>query len=212
MTILALYLFLGIFTAIIGALPLGAVNLAVINTSIKENIKNASYIALAAGIGEVLLAIFALHCSMELSNFFHENQWIQILFIVLFFIIGIYFLFLKNRIHIKRKPRKLKVSNSKLFTGFSLAILNPPVIIYWVLAISIVNKYAFELTIQNSLASLCLFFFGIYLGKISTLYFYGRWGNKMAQRQGDSKAKLSRIIGIALVLISIFQGIKILVE
>ncbi|WP_025667224.1 LysE family transporter [Aquimarina megaterium] len=212
MTLSVLYLFLGIVTAVIGALPLGAVNLAVIHTSVKENIKNASYIALAAGIGEVLLALFALHSSMELSDFFRENQWIQIAFIILFFSIGVYFLLFKNKINTKHKSKKLKLSKSKFLTGFSLAILNPPVIIYWVLAISLVNKYIFKLTVQNPLISLFLFFLGVYLGKIGTLYFYSRWGNKIAQQPGDSKAKLSRTIGIILVVISIFQGINFLAE
>ncbi|TSE08157.1 LysE family transporter [Aquimarina algiphila] len=206
-----LYLLFGILIAIVGALPLGAVNLAVINTSIKESIRNASYIALAAGIGEVVLALFALHCSMELSDFFLANQWIQIVFIFLFFSIGLYFLIFKTKTNTKNNTRKIKISSSKFLTGFSLSILNPPVIIYWILAISLVDKYIFDLTSQNPLTSLFLFFFGIYLGKIGTLYFYGRWGNKMAQKSEDSKNKLSKIIGIVLVTLSIFQGINFLV-
>ncbi|MEW7293132.1 LysE family transporter [Aquimarina sp. 2304DJ70-9] len=207
-----LYLLIGTLIAIVGAIPLGAVNLAVINTSIKENIKNASYIALAAGIGEVLLALFALHCSMELSEFFLHNQWIQISFIVAFFLIGLYFMYLASKTTPSSKRRKPKLFNSKFLTGFSLALLNPPVIVYWILAISLTNKHILKLTTQNPISSLLLFFLGIYLGKIGTLYFYGKWGNKMAQKQGDSKAKLHRIIGSALLVISVFQSIKIIIE
>ncbi|MEB3344072.1 LysE family transporter [Aquimarina gracilis] len=169
-----LYLLFGTLIAIIGAAPLGAVNIAVINTSIKENVKKASYIALAAGVGEVILALFALHCSLQLSTFFQENRWIQVIFIVVFFLVGVYFMFLTNRITLPNKRRRIKISDSKLLTGFSLAILNPPVIIYWIIAISLVNKYIFKLTVQNSISSLFLFFMGIYIGKITTLYFYGR--------------------------------------
>ncbi|WP_103069987.1 LysE family transporter [Aquimarina sediminis] len=212
MTSLALYLILGILVAIIGAMPLGAVNLAVINTTIKENIKKASYIVIAAGIGEVFLAFFALHCSLELSNFFQENQWIQIIFILLFFSIGIYFLLFKSKLSGKPKSKRIKLTSSKFLTGFSLALLNPPVIIYWILAISLINKYIFELTTKNSVTSLIFFFLGIYLGKVVTLYLYSQWGNKIAQKQGNSQARLSKIIGIALVILSIFQGIKILTE
>ncbi len=202
-----LYLLLGIMIAVVGAVPLGAVNIAVINASINEDIKKASYIALAAGVGEVLLAFFALHCSIQLSSFFQENPWIQVLFMIVFFLAGIYFIFQRNT----KKPH-LKLSNSKLLTGFSLALLNPPVIIYWILAISLINKYFLELTIQNSISSLLLFFLGIYIGKISTLYLYGKWGNRMAEKQEGSKAKLYRIIGIALISISIFQSIKFVIE
>ncbi len=207
-----LYLFLGILIATIGALPLGAVNLAVINTSIKENINRALSIALAAGVGELVLAFFALHCSMELSVFFQENQWIQISFIVVFFAVGVYFMWLINKIKPIPKQRKIKLANSKFLTGFSLAVLNPPVIVYWILAISLTDKYIFKLTSQNPLSSLLLFFLGIYLGKIGTLYFYGKWGNRMANKKEDSKTKLHKIIGIALITLSIFQSIKFLTE
>ncbi len=209
---LLLYLILGIIIAIIGALPLGAVNIAVINTSIKESIRKAIYITLAAGIGEVLLALFALHCSMELSDFFKENQWIQLLFIAAFFSIGVYFIWLINKINFNNKQLKIKLSNSKFLTGFTLAVLNPPVIIYWILAISFTNRYLFKLTAHNPIPSLLFFFVGIYLGKIGTLYFYGKWGNRMAKKNQNSKTKLHKIIGIALITLSIFQSIKFLTE
>ncbi|WP_281989972.1 LysE family transporter [Aquimarina aggregata] len=203
-----LYLLLGTLVAVIGAIPLGTVNIAVINTSIKEDIKHASYIALAAGIGEVVLALFALHCSVQVSNFFQENKWIQVTFIALFFLIGIYFMIRANKTDSTKKRPKIKLTKSKFLTGFSLAILNPPVIIYWMLAISFTNKYLFELTAHNPIPSLFLFFSGIYLGKIGTLYFYGKWGNKMAKKQEGSKTKLHKIIGIALITLSVFQSIK----
>ncbi|TPN85994.1 LysE family transporter [Aquimarina algicola] len=204
------YLLLGVITAIVGALPLGAVNIAVINSSIKENIKGAAQIALAAGIGEILLALFALHCSIELVDFFEQHIWIQTVFIICFFVAGLYYFFIKSKSAAKNKTIVAKkTSRSKYILGFSLAVLNPPVIIYWILAISMVNKYIFKLTIQNSLISLSLFFLGIYIGKISTLYVYGRWGNKIAKKSSNSTNKLSRLIGVVLVIISIFQSVNV---
>jgi len=206
-----LYFILGVLTSIAGALPLGAVNLAVINTTIKEDTKKAFNIALAAGFGEVLLAFFALHCSMELSGFFENNQWIQILIISIFLTIGIYFLVRKNKKENNLKDFKFKLSKSKFLTGFSLAFLNPPVIIYWLIAISLTNKHIFELTQYTPIVSLFLFFSGIYLGKIGTLYLYSKWGNKMMQKSTDSKAKLFKTIGFILIVISVVQSLKFLV-
>lgn len=212
MTSLLLYLLAGIFVSITGALPLGAVNIAVINTSVKENIKKASYIIFAAGTGELFLALFALNFSKELSAFFQDNQWIQITFSIFFLSLGIYFILFKNQKQKYKNTLKTKLPDSKLITGFLLAILNPPVILYWILSISIVNKYIFELTPKIPLLFLLLFFFGIYLGKTGTLFFYGRWGNKMVQQKGVSKSKIFRVIGIVLVAISIFQSIKLFIE
>ncbi|MBQ4803185.1 LysE family transporter [Aquimarina sp. MMG015] len=202
------YLFLGILTSIAGALPLGAVNIAVINTTIKEDTKKAFRIALAAGVGEVLLALFALHCSMELTDFFENNRWIQIVIISIFLIIGVYFLARTNKTETVKEIKKNKFGKSKFLTGFSLAFLNPPVIIYWIVAISLTNKHLFELTLYTPLIALFLFFSGIYLGKIGTLYLYSKWGNKMASKSNNSKTKLFKIIGIALIVISVVQGLK----
>ena len=212
MSLLLSYFLLGVFTAVVGAIPLGAVNLAVITTSVKENTKKASRITLSAGVGEVLLAIFALYFGLELSYFFHENQWVQILFIILFVIVGAYFLFLKKENHTRSRYDKPKIFNSKFITGFSLAILNPPVIIYWILAISLINKYLFALTAQNYLISLLKYFSGIKLGKTGTIYLYGKWGIKLAQRQKSSPSKLSKTIGIALLIIAFLQSIKLILE
>jgi len=208
---IAFYLILGILTSVAGALPLGAVNIAVINTTIKENTRKAFRIALAAGIGEVLLALFALHCSMELTGFFENNRWIQLVIISIFLVIGIYFLVRKNKKEMNTKAPKIKLGKSKFVTGFSLAFLNPPVIIYWIVAISLTNKHLFELTLYTPIIALFLFFSGIYLGKIGTLYLYSQWGNKMAQKSNDSKTKLFKIIGVALIAISFVQGVKFLV-
>ncbi|WP_299255936.1 LysE family transporter [uncultured Aquimarina sp.] len=208
---IAFYLILGILTSVAGALPLGAVNIAVINTTIKENTRKALRIALAAGIGEVLLAFFALHCSMELTGFFENNRWIQLVIISIFLVIGIYFLVRKNKQDTNVKAPKIKLGKSKFITGFSLAFLNPPVIIYWIVAISLTNKHLFELTLYIPLIALFLFFSGIYLGKIGTLYLYSQWGKKMAQKSNDSKTKLFKIIGVALILISFVQGVKFLI-
>ncbi|WP_103865788.1 hypothetical protein [Aquimarina sp. I32.4] len=208
MTSLLLYFLLGIISAIIGALPLGAVNLAVIRATTTQTILNAFYIILTAGVGEILLATLALYYNIELSHFFTQHPWVQGSFIFTFFFIGIYLLFIKNKINTKNYP---KLHTSKLITGFSLATLNPPVAIYWILAISWIDKYIFELTPHTSFVSLLLFFFGIYLGKTTTLYCYGLWGHKIAQ-QKNSKTKLSRILGVALIILSIFQGIKFIAE
>ncbi|WP_062056437.1 hypothetical protein [Aquimarina longa] len=205
------YLLLGIFITILSALPLGVVNLVVINTTIKEGIKNVSHIIIAAGVGEVILAFFALHYSTELSIFFQENQWVQIVFIILFLSIGIYFVLFKNNPNFIHKPKKLRLLGSKLLSGFFLAILNPPVLIYWILAISLINKSIVKLTSQTSLITLFLFFLGVYLGKIGTLYFYSKWGYKMTQKQKNETNKTSKTIGIILIMVSIIQSIRLFI-
>ncbi|QRM89183.1 hypothetical protein FG167_08030 [Lacinutrix sp. WUR7] len=60
------YLFLGFITAIIGALPLGTTNVAVINTTIKENIQSALKIIYTAALAEIILVIIALQFNLQI--------------------------------------------------------------------------------------------------------------------------------------------------
>ena len=57
-------LLIGILASTIGALPLGAANIAVLNTTLDQNTRQALKIAFASGLAEVILSIFAGHCNM----------------------------------------------------------------------------------------------------------------------------------------------------
>ncbi len=63
------YFLIGISASILSALPLGASNIAVINTTLKQNAKQAFKIAITAGIAEVILSYYALHCNMVVKDF-----------------------------------------------------------------------------------------------------------------------------------------------
>ena len=57
-----------------------------------------------------------------------------------------------------------------------------------------------------------MFFIGVYLGKVLTLYGYSKWSNTV---KGDTKTvqkKVSRFLGVVLLGLAIFQGIKFLVN
>ncbi len=205
-----LYVLVGITLAIIGAAPLGASNIAVITTTAKESLSKGMIIAYGAGLGEVLLAFLSLCNSTMLSGFFEMNPWLQGLFIGIFFIVGLFFLF-PNAIKIcLKRTRERRRKNPKILTGFVLAALNPPVLLFWILAITLTSRYLLSLSDMSPVLVLVLFFVGVFIGKVLTLYFYARWSNKMKQKQQGDKTKLYRLIGIVLILISTVQGIRFL--
>jgi len=205
-----IYLIVGIFAAFIGALPLGASNIAVINTTLKQNAKQALKIAFAAGIAEVLLSYYALHCNMIVRDFFAEHLWIQITIIVLLIFIGI-FLFFKKKSEDKEKVKKNKLAESKYATGFLTGILNPPVLIYWVVAFGIINNNDIMLSLKSSLTVLFLFFAGVYIGKILTLYLYSKFSSIIKNKVQNITAIVNKVTGVLLVLIGIVQAVKLYV-
>ena len=203
-----LYLFIGFIAAVIAAAPPGAANIVVINTTLKEDLRKALYIALGAGIGEVILSFVALHCTMNFTEYFKENPWLQIVTFSLFIAVGIYFLLRKWLGLNGTGKRVTKLKTPKPITGFLLAILNPPVLIFWVLAFTIIHKYVLKVSEMSPFLTLFLFFLGVYLGKVATLYAYGRWSKKLEEKEDSHYSKKDLIIGSALVFVGIIQGAK----
>lgn len=207
---LLLYIFLGIILSVTGALPLGASNIAVITTA-KISESKSIKIAQGAGFGEVLLAFFALWYSQIIYNYFEMNTWIQLSFIALFFIVGIGFL-LSKKIEFNFKIKlKNKGKLSSYVTGFLLAFLNPPVLLFWIIGISLVQKYALPISNMSSILVIGLFLSGVYLGKYFTLFLYGKLGSTLGKKSSSKSQKMHQYIGVALLLFSTIQGIRYLI-
>lgn len=207
-----LYIIAGILLSAVGAVPLGASNIAVITTTSKESLSKGLKIAHGAGFGEVVLAFIALTYSKIITNFFEMNPWVQISFIGLFFFIGLLFLFSKKMSFRIKKPIVKNRKTPKFITGFLLAVVNPPVLIFWVIAISLTQKYVLPLSNMSPLLILLLFFIGVYVGKFITLYFYGKLSHQSVKKQNHERHKLYRVIGIVLIIISTLQGIRFFIN
>ncbi len=206
------YVFIGIIMAFLGGLPLGASNLAVINRSSSKSVQEGMKIAYGAGFGEIALAFIALCYSRVLTVFFQMNPWIQLSFVFLFLAIGIY-LVLPSRFKFKISlPKRSGLKQSQFSLGFFLALLNPPVLIFWTLVIVLIQKFAIPLSDMSPTHVLLLFFSGVFLGKVTVLYLYARWSRRFQQKNKKENSILFRYVGLALVIISVAQGIRFFVS
>lgn len=214
MTLLT-YLLLGFITSIIGALPLGTTNVAVINTTIKENIQNALKIVYTAALAELILVIIALNFNMQIENFITMNVWLQFAIAGLLLVIGI-ILFVGRKECIKDENqeciliKKRRFNPSKQMLGFILGLVNPTVLIYWILVISFLRKNMFHLDITLEYTLLILFLIGVFLGKSMTLYAYGKFSHSLKKKMKHITTKVNRVIGILLLCVSVFQFSKLI--
>lgn len=199
-----LFFLIGIFATIVGAIAPGASNLAVIKTTVNENIRQGLKIGYGAGIGEVILAFLALNCGMMVQDFFVMHVWVQYALVVALFVVGI--------ILLRSKPKDQKepsAFSSKYMTGFVLSIVNPPVLIYWVVVFSMLNA-SYSFNYGTATPVLLIFFGGVFLGKVITLYGYGKLGYLIQNKKGDFKCLINRIMGIILMSIAAIQAIKLI--
>lgn len=194
--------FIGFIATVAGAIPPGASNLAVIKTTVQENIHESLKIGYGAGIGEVFLALSALSFGMIAQDFIVMNSWIQVLVVMILGVAGIYLI--KNKKSAQKTSRTL---GSKYVTGFLLSVLNPPVLIYWVLVFSFLQStIAFDL----DFTSLSLFVLGIFTGKVITLYGYSKLGTHLLKKKSGLASSINPLIGSVLVGLSLLQGVKLL--
>lgn len=198
---LLLFFFSGLILSFIGALPLGTVNLAVINNSISKKNKAVKTISIAASFSEIIIAIFAYTYGRNILNFIIHNSILQYLMIVILFILGLYFL-TQNK---KTKPLvHLKIPD--FGKGFTLGIVNPSVWLYWVIIISLLKE---KITHYNpvllSFSYLFIFFTAIYIGKLLALLLYSKIGHLLNKQKRSFK---NTIIGSLLTITATAQLIS----
>ena len=199
-----LSLFTGILATIIGALPPGASNLAVVKTTAEENIKESLKISYGAAVGEIIIAILALCFGMMAQSVYQNNLWIQISFSVIMAGLGVYFIFKKQ------KPTdETKSKATKFIRGFLFGIVNPPVLVYWIALFSMLSGY-FSIDEGSPWPVLLLFFAGVFIGKTATLYGYARLSKYIIARNGHFKTLVNRIIGVVLIVLALVQTAKLL--
>jgi len=203
---LTTYLFLGFITAILGALPLGTTNVAVMNTTIKENIQSALKIAYTAAIAEVILVLVALYYNTKILKFIDHNIWVQYSIAVILLVVGAFLFFRKKDSRVIKKTLKI----SKQLLGFILGMVNPPVLIYWIIAISFLKKKMIYLDLSSEFTLLILFLVGVFFGKVVTLYGFGKFSHQLKIKIKHLTTKVNQIIGLFLAVVSIVQFVKLI--
>jgi len=203
---LTTYLFLGFITAILGALPLGTTNVAVMNTTIKENIQSALKIAYTAAIAEVILVLVALYYNTKILKFIDHNIWVQYSIAVILLVVGAFLFFRKKDSRVIKKTLKI----SKQLLGFILGMVNPPVLIYWIIAISFLKKKMIYLDLSSEFTLLILFLVGVFFGKVVTLYGFGKFSHQLKLKIKHLTTKANQIIGLFLAVVSIVQFVKLI--
>lgn len=140
-----------------------------------------------------------------MQEFFEMNIWIQYVIAGILASVGLFFLITTNK---KPNERLRKRKNSKYLLGFMLSIINPPVLIYWVLVFSFLGKYTI-LSSDNSMLWIFLFLSGVFMGKVMTLFAYSKLGLKLQQRKPAKTSHANRFIGMTFLLLSFVQLTKL---
>jgi len=133
------------FISFLGSLQLGPVNLFVINCALFESKRTAFFVAIGGCIPEFIYCALAVFANGYLLEYGGLITAIKIVFIALLIAIGITLYFKKQSTVIQKyESSAAKPSIKYIFKGFSLAILNPQLLLFWIF----VQGFQYHILIQ----------------------------------------------------------------
>ena len=198
-----LHLILGLVAGIVGTLPLGPVNLLVVDTTVSKNLKAGMVLASAASLMELLKPLLAIYFSWLITRHIESNMYIQLCVVLGFILIGIFFLVKKNA--------SSEVNNRREIPGFLkgvlISFLNLPAFPFWLFVIA---YYEGTLGFNYSVPTVALLLTGVFTGRYSTLWTYGRMSQIIKERSSVVAFWLNRIIAVLFFLLAIVQMVRIL--
>ena len=199
---LPFFLALGISFA--SALPFGPVNLSVMDASLQHNTRVGLRMAFAAAFMEMCQAIIALSCSRWLSQWFTHSPWAKILAMVVFAVLGLFFLF-KN--HFRNEKPASVTKRRQFLAGAAVNLANPQIIPFWIVVIAWLGSSGIvKLDTHSSWYLLFFFALGILLGKGSALSMYSLFSGIIKKKAHRLSTHMNRVIGVILLSIGLYHG------
>lgn len=201
-----LHLFLGLVAGILVTIPLGPVNLLVVNTTVSKNLRSAMVLTLAASIMELLKPILAIYFSWLIIRHIESNVYIQLTVVLAFVLIGLYFMLKKNTFHESYNNRR---EMPEFIKGVLISFLNIPALPFWIFVIAYCES---TVGFDFSVSTVGLFLAGVFSGRFGTLWIYARLSQYVSERSSVIALWLDRIIAILFFVLALIQALRILAD
>lgn len=182
---------------LIGAIPLGLVNLTVVDITIKDGSNEALKIAHGAAIIETLFGLTAFYLGSKLSSILSEMTILRYIIAIILVGAGLYFLLKRTK-----KEKRKTVGTKGVLIGALLNLLSFQVLLYWIVAMGIVVTWnPLNLTAIN----LIIFSAGIWLAKVGVLWGYVHFSKRVLSTSKYISNNINNIIGAILLVVALVQ-------
>lgn len=200
----ATYFFFGFLASFIGSLPIGPVNLSMVDTHIHSGNREAARFSLSASIVEVGQALIAIYFGAALFERIALQTIFNIFIVVLLIGLGLYYLQKKNT----STSRKNRFGSSGFVKGAIVGLINPQGIPFYMFLLALFHV---DLAVLTGGHVLVFFLLGILLGKGGMLLLYGRFGWFLSKRIVVMVPKLNKFIGSILIILAFVSFVKDLI-
>jgi len=195
-------LFIALAATAIGAVPLGLVNLSVMDATLKNDTHGATQIAHGASVVEVFFALSTLLAGAKLSPIFEGNPVVRYFVFAVLLVSGLFFWFKKNI----EKPRKEPVKSYGFMKGALLNIVSIPVLMFWLLVATVLSA---KQLLPVTFTEILIFLSGVWLAKMGVLKGYAFLSSKVVQHAHKVSSNVNQIIGVVLLMVAIIQLIRL---
>ena len=199
-----LHLMLGLVAGLLVTIPLGPVNLLVINTAVSKSLRPAMVLASAASIMELLKPLLAIYFSWLITRHIESNIYIQLAVLLAFILIGIYFMIKKNTHQDTDQKRK---EMPEFLKGAMISFLNIPALPFWILVIAYCES---TIGFDFSIPMVGMFLAGVFSGRYGTLYMYAKLSQYISERSSLITLWLDRIIAFLFFILALVQLFRII--
>ncbi len=198
--------FTGLVISLLGALPLGTLNVTAMQISVQENTKNA----IKFSLGTALVEIIYVRISLKGMNWVMNNQklfYILECVTVLLFIVLAVSSFITARKSREKKNILLNNNMNRFFLGFTMSALNPVQVPFWFIwsTYLLSNGVLKPVELQYNLYTV-----GIGIGTLIGLgifIFAGKW---LVNKLQASHRAINIAVGIIFVISAIIQLYRVI--
>ena len=193
-------LFLGFFTAFIGIIPPGLINMTAAKVNLKEGKRNAMWFVLGAILVIFFQSFFAILFAKIINRRPDLVTLLREVGLGIFATLTLYFLVLAKKPKDKTRKFKKNSKTNRFFMGMLLSGLNFLPIPYYVfvsVTLASFKLFSFDTT------SIFIFVNGVILGSFLVFYGYISFFNKIENKTDYVTKNMNTIIGTITGLISV---------
>ena len=193
-------LFLGFFTAFIGIIPPGLINMTAAKVNLKEGKRNAMWFVLGAILVIFFQSFFAILFAKIINRRPDLVTLLREVGLGIFATLTLYFLVLAKKPKDKTRKFKKNSKTNRFFMGMLLSGLNFLPIPYYVfvsVTLASFKLFSFDTT------SIFIFVNGVILGSFLVFYCYISFFNKIDNKTDYVTKNMNTIIGSITGLISV---------
>ena len=189
----------------VGSIQIGAVSIAVIQTTLSRSRSAGIWVALGGSIPEFIFSFIALKGLLFLQHNQSIIDWLNILIIPIFLLLGLYSFFQKE----PDKDEELIIENQKKFDfakGFSLGMINPQLLPFWFFSLVYISKY-FSI---NTLSAKYAFVLGTGVGAFAILLVFVQLTHRyhLSIKKVLKKYPINRLMAFVFIGLALIQAIK----